>query len=115
MASRSLKPASYLASAAQQAPNRSPRPSFTRSSSNSSTISTRSEDSIVATLRGLSTADGKEKCKSMMESSKAPSRSTTPGTYVLFTMYTYMITPSFVSTYGSCRTLRIRNAFQNAS
>ncbi|CZT48458.1 uncharacterized protein RSE6_09152 [Rhynchosporium secalis] len=53
MASRSLKPASYLASAAQQAPNRSPRPSFTRSSSNSSTISTRSEDSIVATLRGI--------------------------------------------------------------
>lgn len=54
MASRSFKPASYLASAAQQAPNRSPRPSFTRTSSNSSTTS---DDSVLATLRGLRVVD----------------------------------------------------------
>ncbi|KAH7390091.1 hypothetical protein BKA64DRAFT_112774 [Cadophora sp. MPI-SDFR-AT-0126] len=81
MASRSFKPASYLASAAQQAPNRSPRPSFTRSSSNSSTVSTKSEDSIVANFRGLQvrTPDGKEKGKAMGRSeSMGPSRSTTP-------------------------------------
>ncbi|KAL2062129.1 hypothetical protein VTL71DRAFT_6395 [Oculimacula yallundae] len=79
MASRSFKPASYLASAAQQAPNRSPRPSFTRSNSNSSTVSTRSEDSMVATLRGLSMADGKDKYKSMKDGgSMGLSRPTTP-------------------------------------
>ena len=78
MASRSFKPASYLASAAQQAPNRSPRPSFTRSSSNSSTVSTKSEDSIVANFRGLSTADGKEKGNGRSES-MGPPRSITPG------------------------------------
>ncbi|KAL5325216.1 hypothetical protein ACEPPN_006340 [Leptodophora sp. 'Broadleaf-Isolate-01'] len=87
MASRSFKPASYLASAAQQAPNRSPRPSFTRTSSNSSTVSTKSEDSVVVSLRALSTAaaaaDSKEmgKTKTKTESGsmgRPPPRSTTP-------------------------------------
>ncbi|KAK0105186.1 hypothetical protein ONS95_004418 [Cadophora gregata] len=78
MASRSFKPASYLASAAQQAPNRSPRPSFTRSSSNSSTVSTKSEDSnIVAGIRGLSMVDGKENGKGRSEH-MGPPRSITP-------------------------------------
>ncbi|KUJ08163.1 uncharacterized protein LY89DRAFT_677052 [Mollisia scopiformis] len=54
MASRSFKPASYLASAAQAAPNRSPRPSFTRTSSASSTGS---EDSLLATLRSMKIVD----------------------------------------------------------
>ncbi|CZR70188.1 uncharacterized protein PAC_20089 [Phialocephala subalpina] len=53
MASRSFKPASYLASAAQ-APNRSPRPSFTRTSSSSSTTS---EDSLIATLQSMKAVD----------------------------------------------------------
>ena len=51
MASRSFKPASYLAS---QPARRSPRPSFNRSSSASST---KSEDSFIATLRNLTAAD----------------------------------------------------------
>ncbi|KAE9365637.1 hypothetical protein N431DRAFT_447274 [Stipitochalara longipes BDJ] len=60
MAGRSFKPASYLASAAQ-APNRSPRqrPQFTRSSSTGSVASTKSDDSLVATLKGL-VLDGRE-------------------------------------------------------
>jgi hypothetical protein len=55
MAGRSFKPASYLASATQAAPNRSPRqrPQFTRSSSASSVASTRSEDSVVGMLKSL--------------------------------------------------------------
>lgn len=59
MASRSFKPASYLASA----PSRSPRqrPAFTRTSSGSSTLSTASEDSFTSTLRGLCANDGKQK------------------------------------------------------
>jgi hypothetical protein len=64
MAGRSLKPASYLASAAQAAPNRSPRqrPAFTRSSSGSSVTSTKSEDSMVVMLKGmvLEGREGKE-------------------------------------------------------
>jgi hypothetical protein len=55
MASRSFKPASYLASAAQ--PSKSSRPSFARTSSSSSTHSNHSEDSFIATLRSLSTKD----------------------------------------------------------
>lgn len=69
MASRSFKPASYLASTT----NRSPRPSFTRSSSASSNVSTMGEDAVVATLRGLS----------MEEKDGAGSpRSTTPGMFL---------------------------------
>lgn len=64
MASRSFKPASYLASAAREAPNRSPRqrPTFTRSSSGCSVTSTQSDDSLVVTLKGISldSAQGKE-------------------------------------------------------
>lgn len=46
-------------------------------------MSTKSEDSIVATLRGLGMADGKEKGKSKMDGFGAmgPPRSTTPGTF----------------------------------
>lgn len=57
MASRSFKPASYLASAS--GPNRSPgahaRPSFTRTNSSSSNVSTKSDDSLAQTFKGLST------------------------------------------------------------
>jgi len=58
MASRSFKPASYLASAAQ-------RPSFTRSSSNSSA---RSDDSIVAAVKSFSVVDEKKKENSHVSS-----------------------------------------------
>ncbi|KAG0645097.1 hypothetical protein D0Z07_9077 [Hyphodiscus hymeniophilus] len=54
MAGRSFKPASYLTC---QPTKRSPRPSFARSSSASSTQSNNSEDSFVTTLRTLSTTD----------------------------------------------------------
>jgi hypothetical protein len=59
MASRSFKPASYLASAPSQSPRQ--RPAFTRTSSGSSTLSTASEDSFTNTLRGLCKNDSKQK------------------------------------------------------
>ncbi|TVY44641.1 hypothetical protein LSUB1_G001835 [Lachnellula subtilissima] len=55
MASRSFKPASYLASAAQQTPSRSPRPSFARTSSASSNVSSKSDDSFGTSLRPMNT------------------------------------------------------------
>ncbi|TVY46936.1 hypothetical protein LCER1_G009256 [Lachnellula cervina] len=58
MASRSFKPASYLASAAQQTPSRSPRPSFARTSSASSNLSSKSEDSFITSLRSMNTGEG---------------------------------------------------------
>ncbi|EKD14401.1 uncharacterized protein L3040_008238 [Drepanopeziza brunnea f. sp. 'multigermtubi'] len=73
MASRSLKPASYLAAAGNRSPspNRSnsrprPRPRFSRTASTTSTASTNSEDHIFAMLKGLHL------------DSEVPSRSTTP-------------------------------------
>ncbi|TVY25733.1 hypothetical protein LHYA1_G006522 [Lachnellula hyalina] len=60
MASRSLKPASYLASAAQQTPSRSPRPSFARTSSASSNVSSKSDDSFGTSLRTMNTGSTAE-------------------------------------------------------
>ncbi|TVY38430.1 hypothetical protein LOCC1_G006926 [Lachnellula occidentalis] len=58
MASRSFKPASYLASAAQQTPSRSPRPSFARTSSASSNLSVKSDDSFIMSVRSMNTGAG---------------------------------------------------------
>ncbi|CAG8975017.1 hypothetical protein HYALB_00012184 [Hymenoscyphus albidus] len=57
MASRSFKPASYLASAAQPKPSRTHRPSFVRNSSASSTSSNKSDEGFMATLRSLNVRD----------------------------------------------------------
>jgi hypothetical protein len=86
MASRSsFKPASYLASAAaaqSPKPSRSPRPSFTRSSSSSSQLSTTSEDSFIATLKSLTAVDqeGRTKGKENSAGSISP-RCGTPGEF----------------------------------
>ena len=77
MASRSFKPASYLASAAQPS-KKSSRPSFARTSSSSSTHSNHSEDSFIATLRSLSTKE-KEKDKDREEAGATGGDGHTPG------------------------------------
>ncbi|PMD33112.1 hypothetical protein L207DRAFT_175466 [Hyaloscypha variabilis F] len=79
MAGRSFKPASYLASATQAAPNRSPRqrPQFTRSSSASSVASTKSEDSVVGMLKSL-VLEGREG-KEDAAATTGPSIPDTPG------------------------------------
>jgi hypothetical protein len=89
MASRSFKPASYLAS---QPAKRSPRPPFTRSSS---ATSTKSEDSFVATLRNLSTSDNapgknRDSTASLVSTGGASPRCHTPGKCIVVPVVTGM-------------------------